>query len=143
MEGAVLGIRSIALSLMMGFEDGERRALWDTPLAHAPQLIKTLIAQKWNPNTLINVNFPDTPPEAVKGVAVATQGFRDQALLNIDSRADPWGTPYFWFGFERRKSTLVPGTDLAAIAESKIAVTPLTLDLTDRGAAKTLASRLK
>jgi 5'-nucleotidase len=142
MEGALLGIRSIAFSLMMGFEDGERRALWDTPLSHAPKLIKTLLAQDWNPSTLMNVNFPDAPPEDVKGIAVATQGVRDQALLNIDSRADPWGTPYFWFGFERRKSTLVPGTDLAAIAENKISVTPLSVDLTDRGAAKTLASRL-
>jgi 5'-nucleotidase len=77
----------------------------------------------------------------VKGIAVATQGIRDQALLNIDSRVDPWGTPYFWFGFERRKSTLVPGTDLAAIAENKISVTPLSLDFTDRAAAETLASR--
>jgi 5'-nucleotidase len=126
----------------MGFEDGERRALWDTPLVHAPQLIKTLIAQEWNPHTLINVNFPDALPEDVKGVAVATQGVRDQALLNIDSRTDPWGTPYFWFGFERRKSTLVPGTDLAAIAENKISVTPLSLDFTDRAAAKALALRL-
>jgi 5'-nucleotidase len=141
MEGALLGVRSIALSLMTGFEDGERRALWDTPLAHAPQLIRTIIAQKWNPNTLINVNFPDAPPDEVKGIAVATQGIRDQALLNIDSRVDPWGTPYFWFGFERRKSTLVPGTDLAAIAENKISVTPLSLDFTDRTAAETLASR--
>jgi len=141
MEGALLGIRSIALSLMTGFEDGERRAFCDTPLAHAPQLIRTLMAQKWNPNTLINVNFPDAPPDEVKGIAVATQGIRDQALLNIDSRVDPWGTPYFWFGFERRKSTLVPGTDLAAIAENKISVTPLSLDFTDRAAAETLASR--
>jgi 5'-nucleotidase len=141
MEGALLGVRSNALSLITGYEDGERRAFWDTPLAHAPQLIRTLIAQKWNPNTLINVNFPDAPPDEVKGIAVATQGIRDQALLNIDSRVDPWGTPYFWFGFERRKSTLVPGTDLAAIAENKISVTPLSLDFTDRTAAETLASR--
>ena len=73
---------------------------------------------------------------------MATQGVRDQALLNIDSRADPWGTPYFWFGFERRMSTLVPGTDLAAIAENKISVTPLSLDLTDQSATKALAARL-
>jgi 5'-nucleotidase len=142
MEGALLGIPSIALSMMMGFEDGERRAIWDTPLAHAPNLIKTLLAETWSATTLINVNFPDAPPESIKGVAVTTQGVRDQALLNIDSRTDPWGTPYFWFGFERRKSTLVPGTDLAAIAENKISVTPLSVDLTDRGAAKILASRL-
>jgi 5'-nucleotidase len=142
MEGALLGIHSIALSLMMGIEDGERRALWDTPLAHAPRLIKKLLAETWSPHTLMNVNFPDVAPENVTGVAVTSQGIRDQALLNIDSRTDPWGTPYFWFGFERRKSTLVAGTDLAAIAENKISVTPLSVDLTDRAAADALASRL-
>jgi 5'-nucleotidase len=142
MEGALLGIPSIALSMMLRIEDGERRAIWDTPLAHAPKLIKTLLAEAWSATTLINVNFPDAPPESITGVAVTTQGVRDQSLLNIDSRTDPWGTPYFWFGFERRKSTLVPGTDLAAIAENKISVTPLSVDLTDRAAAKILASRL-
>jgi len=142
MEGALLGIHSIALSQMMGFEDGERRAIWDTPLAHAPQVIKTLLSETWNPHTLMNVNFPDTAPENVSGIAVTSQGVRDQALLNIDSRSDPWGTPYFWFGFERRMSTLIAGTDLAAIAENKISITPLSVDLTDRNAAETLASRL-
>lgn len=142
MEGALLGIHSIALSQMMGFEDGERRAIWDTSLAHAPQVIKKLLAQTWNPNVLMNVNFPDTAPENVAGIAVTAQGVRDQALLNIDSRSDPWGTPYFWFGFERRLSTLVPGTDLAAIAENKISITPLSVDLTDRDAAEVLAARL-
>ncbi|ADJ23079.1 stationary-phase survival protein SurE [Hyphomicrobium denitrificans ATCC 51888] len=142
MEGALLGIHSIALSQMMGFEDGERRAIWDTSLAHAPQVIKKLLAQTWNPHVLMNVNFPDTAPENVTGIAVTSQGVRDQALLNIDSRSDPWGTPYFWFGFERRLSTLVPGTDLAAIAENKISITPLSVDLTDRNAAEVLAARL-
>lgn len=142
MEGALLGIRSIALSLMMGFEDGERRALWDTPIAHAPTLIRKLIEGKWRPGTLVNVNFPDCDPEDVMGVAVTRQGIRDQALLNIDSRTDPWGTPYFWFGFERRRSTLIAGTDLAAIAERKISVTPLSIDLTDASAIASLEERV-
>ena len=142
MEGAVLGIRSIALSLMMGFDEGEQRALWDTPLAHAPALIGKLLDAKWAPNTLINVNFPGVAPGEVAGVAVTSQGVRDQALLDIDSRSDPWGTPYFWFGFQRRKSTLVPGTDLAAVAAKKISVTPLSLDLTDRDALQPLQAHL-
>ncbi|MGL4397951.1 MAG: 5'/3'-nucleotidase SurE [Hyphomicrobium sp.] len=142
MEGTLLGIRSIALSLMMGFHEGERRALWDTALAHAPGLIKKLLDASWQPGTLINVNFPGVAPEEVTGVAVVKQGVRDQALLHIDSRSDPWGTPYFWFGFERRKSTLVEGTDLAAIADKKISVTPLSLDFTDMKAAATLAAEL-
>ena len=143
MEGTLLGIRSIALSLMLGFEEGERRALWDTALSHAPQIINRLLEAKWAPGTLVNVNFPDIAPEKVAGVAVTRQGIRDQALLNIDSRADPWGTPYFWFGFERRKSTLVEGTDLAAIAVKKISVTPLSVDLTDHNALTALAQHLE
>lgn len=143
MEGATLGIRSIALSLMMGFEEGSRRAIWDTPLAHAPSLISKLITEKWRPGSLLNVNFPDVEPGDVAGIAVTRQGVRDAALLNIDSRTDPWGTPYFWFGFERRKSTLVEGTDLAAIAENKISVTPLSLDLTDAAALLALEKKLK
>lgn len=142
MEGTILGIRSIALSLMMGFEEGSRRALWETALAHAPSLIGKLIAEPWRPGMLVNVNFPDVAPEDVAGIAVTTQGVRDAALLNIDSRSDPWGTPYFWFGFERRKSTLREGTDLAAMADKKISVTPLSLDLTDRDELDPLAERL-
>ncbi len=143
MEGTLLGIRSIALSLMFGFEEGERRALWDTPMAHAPALITKLLDRKWQPGTLININFPGVAPDEVAGTVVTTQGVRDQALLNIDSRADPWGTPYFWFGFERRKSTLVKGTDLAAIAEKRISVTPLSVDLTDHTATAGLAQHLE
>jgi 5'-nucleotidase len=127
---------------MMGFEEGARRARWDTPLAHAPSLIRKLLEEKWEAKTLVNVNFPDAEPDEIKGVAVTSQGVRDQALLDIDSRTDPWGTPYFWFGFERRKSTLISGTDLAAIAENKISVTPLSVDLTNRSALKSLADRL-
>jgi 5'-nucleotidase len=66
----------------------------------------------------------------VAGTEIARQGRRDQALLHIDKRADPWGMPYFWFGFERPPSTLVAGTDLAAIDHGLISVTPLCLNLT-------------
>jgi 5'-nucleotidase len=142
MEGTFLGIRSIALSLMMGFNGAERRALWDTPTAHAPALISKLLKVGWPQGTFININFPDVPPDAVKGVAVTRQGIRDQALLDIDSRKDPWGTPYFWFSFERRKSTLVKGTDLSAVAASKISVTPLSLDFTNRDALAALDKAL-
>jgi 5'-nucleotidase len=142
MEGTLLGIRSIALSLMMGIDDQGRRGYWETAQSHAPSLISKLLEAEWGSGILMNVNFPDVTPNDIAGTAVTRQGVRDQGLLNIDSRSDPWGTPYFWFGFERRKSTLVPGTDLAAIAEGKISVTPLSLDLTASDASKALAKRL-
>lgn len=143
MEGALLGVPSIALSLMMGLYDGGSGTIqWETAAVHGPRLIRDLIAAGIPKGGLVNVNFPDLAPDHVKGITVATQGKRDQALLTIDSRSDPWGTAYFWFGFERRKSTLVPGTDLAAIADGMITVTPLSLDLTDRDTAAALAKAL-
>lgn len=144
MEGTLLGIRSIALSLMVKWEEGEneRSFKWDTALAHAPGLIAKLLETKWTPGRLININFPGVAPDEVAGIAVTSQGIRDQALLNIDSRSDPWGTPYFWFGFERRKSTLVEGSDLSAMADKKISVTPLSVDMTDAKGLAELESHL-
>ena len=70
-------------------------------------------------------------PGEVLGTTVTAQGFRNQALLAIDARQDGRGNPYFWLAFA--KATFQPGhgTDLKAIAEKRISVTPLRLDLTD------------
>jgi len=83
-------------------------------------------------DVLVNVNFPDCKPDEVAGVAVAIQGKRDQNLLRIDGRHDGRGNPYYWIAFLRREP-FEPrrGTDLSAIAQNRIAVTPLRLNLTD------------
>lgn len=160
MEGTLLGIPSIALSLMaMSVRvDAElagspeaaasttftRKPLeWDTPRQHGPRVIKQLMAAGWPKGTLLNINFPACAPADVKGVAITRQGIRDQDSLAIDARSDPWGKPYYWFGFRYRPSTLVDGTDLAALAAGKISVTPLSLDLTNEAVAKTLTEQLR
>ena len=81
----------------------------------------------------MNINFPDREPDAVAGTMVTTQGRRDPGLLAIDERHDTWGNPYYWLAFERRRSTAVEGTDLAAVYAGYISVTPLFLDLTHQG----------
>jgi 5'/3'-nucleotidase len=136
-EGTLLGIRSIALSQTGGsLEEGDIH--WGTPLAHGPQLISRLLAAGWPTGIVINVNFPPCAANDVTGIEVTAQGRRDQAALNIDKRNDPWGTPYFWFGFERPPSTLVEGTDLAAIDRRAISVTPLCLNLTHEATCRAL-----
>lgn len=136
-EGSLLGIPSIAMSLAVGFnEDGEDH--WETPLAHGPKLIQRLLDQGLPPGVLMNVNFPDLSPEDVGGITIARQGRRDQNNLHIDERHDTWGNPYYWFGFERRKSTPVEGTDLWAIYKGLISVTPLHVDLTNEPMHKVL-----
>jgi len=136
-EGTLLGIRSIAMSQTGGsLEEGKIH--WETPLAHGPGLVSRLLGVGWATGIVINVNYPACPPEEVTGIEVTTQGRRDQALLHIDKRNDPWGTPYFWFGFERPPSTLVAGTDLAAIDQGRISVTPLCLNLTHEATCRAL-----
>lgn len=136
-EGTLLGIRSIALSLTTGF-DPDDEINWATPIAHAPDIINRLLQENWPEGVLMNVNFPDRKPDNVAGIVVTAQGRRDQQQLAIDERADPWGTPYYWFGFERRLSSPPEGTDLWAIQHGLISVTPLYLNLTHRAAVETL-----
>ena len=141
MEGTLLGIRSIALSLTYGYDDAGV-IHWETPLALGPGLIRKLLHSGWAADVLMNINFPDLAPERVAGTRVTTQGRRDPGMLHIDERKDPWGTPYFWFGFERRRSNPAEGTDLWAIYRGFTSVTPLHLDLTHGPACAALATVL-
>jgi 5'-nucleotidase len=140
-EGTILGVRSIALSQAFGFESG-RTIRWQTALAHAPGLLRKLLALEWPPSTVINVNFPDREPGKVAGIMVTRQGRRDPGLLAIDERHDTWGNPYYWLAFERRRSSAEEGTDLAAVYAGYISVTPLFLDLTHQSMRETLARAL-
>ncbi len=128
-EGSLLGVRSIAMSLAYGFDEAGT-IHWETPLAHGPAIIERLLAEDWSPAVLMNINFPDRAPGAVEGTMVTVQGKRDQNLLRIDERFDTWGAPYYWFGFERKKSTPLEGTDLYAIYKGCISITPLVPNLT-------------
>ena len=140
-EGTLLGIPSIALSLDMGGR-GPATAHWDTPVEHGPALIKRLVAAGWPANVLLNVNFPDRLPEATLPAVVTRQSVHEEGLWNIDDRTDARGQPYFWLGYEPRTDAAPEGTDLWALARGHISVTPLHLDLTHEATAAKLAKVL-
>jgi 5'-nucleotidase len=138
MEGTILGVPSIALSQAYG--PATRDDIhWDCAAAHAPEIIRKLLAAGFPKNTLINVNFPNCAPGEVTGTAATVQGQRDQALLRVEERADGRSKPYYWIAFARGKITPGEGTDLQALAERKISVTPIKLDLTDNPTVTELA----
>jgi 5'-nucleotidase len=140
-EGCLLGVPSIALSLAIGnYETG--KPVWDTPMRHGADLLRKLLKAGWPEGVVLNVNFPDCQPQAVKGVAVTAQGQRTPDFLRIDDRLDTRGKPYYWVGIERRKGKPPRGTDLWAVHSRRISVTPLQLDFTDKGARETLAASL-
>ena len=104
-------------------------------------IIRKVCAKGWGRNVLINVNFPALAPEAVKGIRVARQGFHDYSRGTIVEGRDPRGYRYFWFGLDQIEHTLDHGTDLEAIEEGYVAVTPLQLDLTHYSTIGILAER--
>jgi 5'-nucleotidase len=130
-EGTILGIPSIALSQAYG-PATKPKPYWATAVRHGPDIVRRVLAEGIPEGILVNVNFPDCPPEDVQGIAVATQGKRGEDWLSIDPRVDGRGNAYFWVTFGRGPR-LQPGrgTDLAALAAHHIAVTPLRLDMTD------------
>jgi len=142
-EGTILGIPSFALSLSFS-QQSRQNPHWDTCVHYAPDLIRKVLDTGVPDNTLINVNFPDCAAVDVKGIAVATQGHRGPELLRIDARHDGRGNPYFWIAYDRRERPPASrGTDLAALADRRISVTPLRLDMTDENFMTKLAQTLK
>ena len=129
-EGTILGVKSIALSQAYGAA-GRKAVKWQTAEHHAPKIIRRVLEIGVEPGILVNVNFPDCEPDEVAGVSVAMQGQRNQQLLALDERVDGRGNPYFWIAFARGKFEPGNGTDLKALADNRISVTPLRLEMTD------------
>jgi 5'-nucleotidase len=130
MEGCAIGIPSIALSQAYGFEE-RSDVPWDCAEMHGPVIIAKLIKEGWPDGVLININFPDCAPDRVKGVEVTEQGKRDLQKVALDRRIDARNIPYYWIGFRRVRSNPPAGTDLRAVYEHRISVTPLHLNLTE------------
>ena len=130
MQGMQLGIRAIALSQARGFRGEEAPIAWETAETFGPGIVGKLLDKGWPQDVLINVNFPDLPPEQVREVETTFQGRRDQTIVYADRRTDLRGGAYFWLGFHGKRSNPPDGTDLKAIYDGKISVTPLHIDLT-------------
>lgn len=141
MEGALAGKRSIALSQAYSREGMGDTVPFGAAEAWAEQVLAPLMNDPMPPGTLINVNFPALPPEEVRGVRVVRQGIRDYGRLRIDRRTDPRGYDYYWFGLGPMVETPGHQTDLEAVADGYVAVTPLHLDLTHEPSLQTLRGR--
>lgn len=129
-EGTILGIPSIALSQAYG-HTGRDKIRWHCAETLAPGIIRKILAQPLPHEILFNVNFPDCDPDDIQGTLLCTQGRRDKNLLAVDQRHDGRGLPYYWLAFNRPAFTPGIGTDLEALAQKRVSVTPLRINLTD------------
>jgi 5'-nucleotidase len=130
MEGALAGVRSIALSQSYAREGMGDAVPFAAAEAWADKVLAPLLDEPMSPGTLVNVNFPALPPEEVRGIRVVRQGIRDYGRTQIIQRKDPRGYSYYWLGLGPMVQTPGHQTDLEAIADGFVSVTPLHLDLT-------------
>jgi 5'-nucleotidase len=144
-QGTLIGIPSIAMSLVTGpamTDQGTGEPIWETPMRHGAKLVRELMKTGWPDGVVLNVNFPDCEPEAVKGMRATVQGLRNPELFRIEDRLDTRGKAYYWIGVERRKAKPPKETDLWAVGCRYISVTPLCLDYTDQPTREAFASVL-
>lgn len=129
MEGTILGIPSVAISLVGGDAD-LLPGYVDTVNAIAREIVSTPREESFPEDTLLNINLPPLPAEAVKGIRVAPLGKRvyDNPVI-VDK--DPRGKVYYWIGGCDPVWRGEEDTDFRRVGEGFIAITPLHLDLTN------------
>lgn len=140
-EGALAGIRSIALSQVYSREDIGHGVSFDAAESWGEKVLRPLLDTPFAERTLVNVNFPPLPAGEVRGIRVVRQGFHDYARGTVVDGVDPRGFPYYWFGLHGIERTPGHDTDLEAIADGFISVTPLQLDFTHDASLAALSAR--
>lgn len=124
MEGFLLGIPSIAVSLM-----GREFAHYETAARVASGLVQRFSEQKHGHPWLLNVNVPDLPHDQLQGTEVTRLGKRHKAEPVIKT-SNPHGETMFWVGAAGKAQDAGEGTDFYALAQQRVALTPLQIDLT-------------
>jgi 5'-nucleotidase len=125
MEGIINGMPAIAASMSTDPD-------WpvDVGAAFIKRLVEQIALRGLDKDILLNVNIPNLPHDDIKGVKIARLGkriYQDQLI----AREDPRGRKYYWMGGNSFHDEIEEGTDVAAIQEGYVAVTPIHLDLTN------------
>ncbi len=128
MEGAMMGIPSIAVSLASMQTDYDDFKYTGTFING---LLKKLKDFQFPPKTILNVNVPALDVEDIAGVAITELG-RKMFTDNYEKRIDPRGKVYYWMAGELISEPEDANTDIAAVRNNKISITPVTYEMTRR-----------
>ncbi|MGY6550368.1 MAG: 5'/3'-nucleotidase SurE [Erythrobacter sp.] len=140
-EGALGGVPAVAFSQVHNAQSLASGVPFEAARQWGAKVLAPLLDAPHAARTVINVNFPPLPAAEVKGIRVVRQGFHDYARGTVVEGQDPRGYKYFWFGLDPIEHTMDHGTDLEAIDDGYVAVTPLQLDLTHYSSLGILADR--
>ena len=127
-EGAFFGVTSVAVSL-----EYDEHAPYDRAARLACRIIEQVLAQKGPEPQLYNLNIPIRALEGRAEVAVVPMNVTRYGD-RFEKRLDPWGRDYYWLKGGPPEQSAGEPTDLTALAEGKVTLTPLDYDLTRRAA---------
>ncbi|MCP4632744.1 MAG: 5'/3'-nucleotidase SurE [candidate division Zixibacteria bacterium] len=127
MEGTLLGIPSVAVSLVTR---NHRKPQWNIAAEFTGKVVKHILKNGLPEDTLLNINVPNTASAKADKYAITIQGRRIYEDV-LYEKIDPRGKPYYWIGGVEGELRGGRQTDLAAINNGIISVTPLHMDLTN------------
>jgi 5'-nucleotidase len=123
-EAAFMEIPSIAVSL-----NGRKDFLFNEAAGTVREMVEKLWSKPLPEQTFLNVNIPNLLREHVKGFMVTRLGKRIYNG-NVIERTDPRGGKYYWIGGDGEGFEPIEGTDLLAVSEGYVSITPLHWDMT-------------
>ena len=139
MTAILCGIPAVAFS--QAFRKTED-VNWATARTHGAALLDRLLAEKLPPDLCLNVNFPAIPPDEVTGIRPTRQGARSIRAIGIDARTDLRGKNYYWLNFDRAGGRQDADSDIQALRDKAVSVTPLRPDRTNDAVMELLKGRL-
>ena len=125
MEAVISDIPALAVSL-----DSYESQDFTYAARFAARLVKLVLEHGLPSNTFLNVNVPAVPQEEIAGIKITRLGqrvYRDRLV----ERQDPRGRDYYWIGGEPPSGVPEAGTDIWALANKYVSITPLHLDMTE------------
>ncbi|MGQ0810027.1 MAG: 5'/3'-nucleotidase SurE [Nitrospiraceae bacterium] len=125
LEGTLLGIPSIALS-----QEGVDRFRFSAGAAYARRVAHLVLKHGLPEETMLNVNIPDKPASAIKGISVTCLS-RRRFENPIVAKVDPHGRTYYWIAGTRISWSRQKDSDHEAIQQGKVSMTPIHLDMTN------------
>lgn len=123
-EGFLLGIPSMAVSLV-----GHQGNRFETAASVVADIVRRYQKNPWREAALLNINVPDLPQDALQGLEVTRLGKRHKAEPVLKS-VNPRGQTVYWVGAAGTAQDAGEGTDFFAVANGRVSITPLQIDLT-------------
>ena len=136
MEGAILGLPSVAISLA-----SYKNADFSYAGEVAARIAKDISEYMLPYGTLLNVNVPNVPKSSIKGMKLTYMGVRKYDE-NYVRREDPRGNPYYWLAGEAIENYDMENTDINAISQNYVSITPIHYDLTNYNLLNQLRKRM-